>query len=88
MDAWISALWNKNKIVFFLLLPIVVLYFCRNIIISLLVNSARKVSNEAKKQDEKLKDEQVDLNNKADNLRDNANSPKDTAEKDEEWYKR
>lgn len=55
MDAWIKNLWANNKIVFFLLIPLIALWFARNIIIGMLVDSGNKVVGDATAKSNELK---------------------------------
>lgn len=59
MDEKLKSLWANNRVLFFILLPliiVVVLVFTfRDLVLALLIGSARKVSDEAKKQDDQLK---------------------------------
>ena len=57
MDEKIKNLWANNKLLFFIALPLIILFVFRDLILSLLVGSARKVSAEAKKEEEKLQTE-------------------------------
>lgn len=88
MDEKIKNLWNNNKIVFFLLVPLIVLWFCRNIIIGLLVDSGNKVVGEATTKSNELKGQQDVANAKADQII--ADADKHAAEKPkvgEDWNK-
>lgn len=87
MDEWIVNLYKNNKIVFFLLIPIVLLVVFRNVVIDLLVGSAHKVADEAKKKDDVLKADETKANDAADALRNQANAPKDDTV-DENWNKK
>lgn len=91
MDTWIKQLWNNNKILFCLLLPLVLLFFFRDLILSFLVGSARLLVARAKEKDEALKDQLSDALNKADRLKDEADALGDTANDlqiDEDWNKK
>ena len=54
MDEKLKELWNTNKLFFFLLLPLAILWFFKDLVFSILAGSARKTSEEARKQDEQL----------------------------------
>lgn len=88
MDSWIKDLWNKNKILFILLIPVVIAWFFREALINILIDSSKKNLEEAKQKDEKLSKEQEDANQKADKIREDANdlsNNKPTV--DEGWHK-
>jgi len=92
VDSWIKNLWEKNKIIFFILLPLVLLVFFKDFILELLIGSARKMANKAKEKDSSLKAEEDKLNNdaekhktEADRLNDEIENGKDP---DEDWHKK
>lgn len=58
MDERIKNLWANNKIVFFLLIPLIGLWFARNVIIGLLVDSGNKVVGDATQKSDALKHDQ------------------------------
>lgn len=62
MDNWIKKLWKDNKLLFFLLFPLGLIIFFRDLIIEVLIGSARKTAEKAKETDGKLKEEQERLN--------------------------
>lgn len=68
MDEKIKTLWQNNKIVFFLLIPFIALWFARNVVIDLLVKSGNKVVGDATTQSEALKSTQDVANAKADQI--------------------
>lgn len=89
MDEKIKNLYNNNKIVFFLLVPLIALYFCRNILIGLLVDNGNKIAGEAAKKSDELKSEEVAANSKADQII--ADADKHAADKPavgEDWNKK
>lgn len=94
MDEKIKNLWNNNKILFFILLPLILIFVFRDLILSLLIGSARKVSEGAKKEDEKLKDQALQAEREADKLKTQSDSIeekiKERTEDDipEDWHKR
>ena len=57
MDEKLKGLWSSNKILFFIALPMILLFMFRNLIFAILVGSARKTAEEAKKEDAKLQAE-------------------------------
>lgn len=88
MDEKIKALWQNNKIVFFLLIPLIGLWFARNIIIGLLVDSGNKVVGDATEKSNELKSSQDVANAQADQAK--ADADKAAAKKDpvgEDWNK-
>lgn len=89
MDEKIKTLWANNKIFFFLLLPLIALWFARNFIISLLVDSGNKVVSDASRQSDGLKSEQDVANAKAEQLKEDADKARENTPKaDEDWYKK
>lgn len=68
LDEKIKNLWNNNKIVFFLLIPLIALWYFRNVIIDLLVSSGNKVVTDTTKKSDELKHDQTVANTKADQI--------------------
>lgn len=93
MDSWIKNLWKKNKILFAIALPLIVLVVFKDLIMEYLIGSARKMSNEAKDKDQELKEKQDKLNAEADKTKADAdrlqNEIEDTRKEagDEDWHK-
>lgn len=98
MDEKIKSLWNNNRILFFILLPLVIILFLgfvfRDLVLALLIGSARKTSEEAKKNDEELKAKQNAANNqanelkaKSDQIEEKINERKEE-EVSEDWHKK
>lgn len=88
MDQWVKNLWEKNKIFFFLLLPIVLLVIFRNVVFDLLLGSARKIFDNAQKKDSELLKSQVEANAKADQIVEDANKlSNNKTEVAEDWHK-
>ena len=98
MDEKIKNLWNNNRLLFWILFPliaIVVLVFTfRDLILALLIGSARKTSEEAKKQDQTLQNQineqekQAALEQqKADDAQKRIDDRKDSDISDD-WYKK
>jgi zona occludens toxin (predicted ATPase) len=94
MDEKIKGLWNSNKILFFLLIPIILIFVFRDLIMSILIGSARKVSENAKKEDEQLKskadeaERQSELEKqKADLIADRIENRKEE-DVSEDWHKK
>lgn len=91
MNDFFKDLWKDNKILFLLLLPLITLYFLRDIIINLLISSSRKISKEARKRDDELRAEQDSANAAADAKRKQAEEREkqiENLEDDESWHKR
>jgi hypothetical protein len=65
MDEKIKNLWNNNKILFFLLIPLIALWIFKDVLFSLLASSARKTADEARKEDDKLKAQADELDKQA-----------------------
>lgn len=53
----VLKLWNEKRWVFWLLLPVVILYFCKDLIFKAMASGARKDIRESQKKDEKLQEE-------------------------------
>lgn len=87
MDQWITNLWTKNKILFFILIPVILIFVFKNLIMEYLVGSLRKRVEEAKKQDAKLEKDFDKINDQADKLREEANQ-NPTIPDDEDWHKK
>lgn len=56
---WVTDLWTNKRWLFWLLLPLVVLYFLKDIIMQLLAGGAVKDVKEAQKKDEEIQKEIV-----------------------------
>lgn len=54
MDEKLKELWNTNKLFFFLLLPLALVFIFRDFLFAALAGSARKTANEAKEKDSQL----------------------------------
>jgi hypothetical protein len=90
MNKWIKDLWNNNKLLFFILIPIVILVFFNDIIMQLIASGARKEVNKTKSKDDQLKTELKELDEKANMHKKNADNirdERDNVEVDEDWYK-
>lgn len=74
MDEKIKALWASNKLVFFLLIPLIALWFARNLIIDLLVKSGNKVMGETTTKSDALKSEQDVANAQANQIKADADA--------------
>jgi len=77
MDSWIKNLWNKNKILFFVLIPLIVIVLFKDLLIGLLGHSIRKEANKARKEDKDLKAKADAANKKADSLKAEADGAED-----------
>jgi len=88
MDDWIKNLWKENKLVFFLLIPLILIIFFRDLIISLIVGNARKVANKAKAKDAELKAKADAANIEADKLKSQSDKAEDRIKKDPglDWH--
>jgi uncharacterized protein YlxW (UPF0749 family) len=91
MDNFISNLWKNNKIFFFILLPLVIIWFFKDLILKLIVGVSNKELDSTKKADAKLQQEQNKINDQANAHKANAdkleNEIKNISE-DEEWHKK
>lgn len=74
MDEKIKGLWAKNKLFFFLLLPLIALYFARNWITDILVDSGNKVVGDATDKSNELKHAQDVANAQANQLKADADA--------------
>lgn len=88
MDEKIKNLWNNNKLVFFILIPLIALWFARNILIDLLVSSGNKIVGDTTAKSDGLKHDQDVANTQADQIK--ADADKAASKKDpvgEDWNK-
>lgn len=91
MDSWIEKLWNNNKIFFFLLLPIILIVLFKDLLLDLVIGSARKILNDAKKKDEGLRSEQEwaeAIANEKKKQADELGKQAENVDEDENWHKR
>lgn len=89
MDEWAKNLWNNNKIVFFLLIPVILLIFFRNVIIDLLIKDSRKIGNEAEEKDRKLSQDETKANTQANQIIADADKKSENKpEVGEDWNKK
>ena len=90
LDEKIKALWNNNKILFFLLLIPIGMWLARNFIIDLLVDSGNKVVGDATEKSNQLKSEQDVANAKADQIKDADSAAESDKSKPvgEDWHKK
>lgn len=87
----IKKLWQNNKFLFFLLLPLVLLVVFKDLIWDFLVGSARKKVRETEKKDEELKQKADEANAKADELKDQADQLGEDVKNvkgDPNWHKK
>lgn len=88
MDEKIKALWANNKIVFFLILPLITLWFLRSIVIDLLVSSANKTMNDTTTKDESLRHDQDTANAQANQIKADADKARENKPNvGEDWNK-
>jgi hypothetical protein len=91
MDNFISNLWKNNKIFFFILLPLVIIWFFKDLILKLIVAVSNKELDSANKADAKLQQEQNKINDQANVHKANADKLEDKIKnisEDEEWHKK
>ncbi len=91
MDQWIKDLWNKNKLVFILLLPIVLIVFFKDLIFSYLVKSSNDKVDKTKAKDEELKQKAKAANEQADKAKQEADKLEKEIkdiEGDEDWHRK
>lgn len=91
MDEWLKNLWEKNRLVFLLLLPLILLIVFKDVVISMLLSGARKEAQKAKEEDAKLEKEQDKINDEADKLKAQADALetkiKEGDPANEDWHK-
>ncbi len=88
---WISNLWGKNKFLFFILIPVIILVFFKEVIIEMLIGSAKKMVTETKQKDADLRVELEGLKNKANNEKKEADKIDDkinNVDDDPDWHKK
>lgn len=94
MDEKIKNLWNNNKLLFFLLLPIILIFVFRDLVISILIGSARKTAEEAKREDANLQSQANQADRDADKLKGQVDNLEDDIKKrnendiGEDWNKK
>lgn len=89
MDQWAKDLWAKNKLVFILLIPLILLAVFRNVIIDLLVKSGNRVVGDATAKSDELKTAEDIANAQANQIKADADAA--AAKKDpvgEDWNKK
>ena len=92
MNEKLNSLWEKNKFLFVLLLPVVLLLFFKDALLALLINSIRRTSNGSKIADEKLKSDSNQLDSDADRTKAEADSlekkikDRTTDDVSEDWH--
>ena len=83
-----SQLWEKHKLFLFIFGLLIVLVKFREVIIDILISSARAKFEDAKQKDANLAGQQNAANNKANQLIDNANKmDQNKPEVKEDWHK-
>ena len=88
MDEKIKNLWINNKVLFFILIPLIAVFFLRNIIIDLLISGGHKALDEAKKKSDELKNDSSVANTKANQIIEDANKASENKPKvTEDWNK-
>lgn len=90
MDEWLKKLWENNKILFVLLLPLVLILLFKDLLLELLVGSVRVKTKQTAEEDKKLKSEQDAINDAANKLKSEADELGKKAEKvdeREDWNK-
>lgn len=87
--AKLKEVWNKNKILFFIIIPLLIIAKFRDVIIQILVASGKKLMEQARKQDGQLRQEANDANNKANSLINQADGRDDNKPPvGEDWHKK
>jgi len=91
MESWLNNARSNSKVLFYLLIPLVLIFVFRDLLLSVLIGSARKMADEAKKKDAELKAEEDKLNSEADRLKSEADRIEDEIKKgndDEDWHRK
>ena len=91
---WTVSLWNKNKWLFFLFIPVVLIILFKDVILAVLQGQIHALVETAKKKDAELKAEANKMNNEANKLK--ADAGRDGKEIDNlnnsdipnDWHKR
>jgi hypothetical protein len=93
MEQWLENLYKKNKIIFFLLIPLVILVIFKNLIFSFLARSVKGEVKNAIKKDDELKSTQDNLVKESEKHKALADAKKeeiknnDAASVSEDWHK-
>jgi peptidoglycan hydrolase CwlO-like protein len=93
MMSFISNLWNNKRWLFWLLLPVVILWFCKDLVLKFLHFKFDKDLQDAKKEDEKLnkeiRDIEKDASKKEGQIEEIENKVKDreSHDVDLDWHK-
>jgi hypothetical protein len=89
MDQKLKDLWNNNKIVFFILLPLIAIWMFRNILIDLLIGSSHQLTQDATGKDQVLANEEAAAKAKAEQLQQQAAAAgQNKPEVGADWYKK
>lgn len=91
MDSFISNLWKNNKFLFFILIPLVIIWFFKDILLKLIVGVANKELDSTKEKNSNLKQEQDKMNDTANLHRANADKLEqdiNNISENEEWHKK
>jgi cytochrome c-type biogenesis protein CcmH/NrfG len=95
MDAWLKNLYDKNKVLFwiafFLLLPAILIFLFRDLILKLIVNKANSELHSAQVSDARLEEKQSAASKEASEHKANAESIQkqiDGLTPDEDWNKK
>jgi hypothetical protein len=67
-DVWIKDLWSKNKLLFLLIIPVIIVYKFRTVIIDILVKNAGEIMKETEKKDKDLASQESRANDQANDL--------------------
>lgn len=87
--AKISEVWSKNKILFFIIIPLIILVKFRDILIQLIVSSAKRLMKETREKDAQLRNEANAANQQANDLVKKADAADDNKPPvDEDWHKK
>lgn len=89
--SWAKDLWSKNKLLFCLLIPLILLVVFKDLIMDYLIGSSRKLVNKTKEEDQKLKAESDKAQQEANDLKESADNKEEQINnlpEDEDWHKR
>lgn len=88
---WLLSLWGKNKTLFYILLPLVIIAFVSKLVLDSNYQGAIDTVNDAQNADNELAQQQAAANAVANTHNDNANAIEDkidTINGDEGWHKK
>lgn len=86
---FLKNMWLQNRVLFWISAAIVLVIKYRDILISILVNSGKKIYTQSQQKSDELQKQEKDLNDQANALVDQAkNAPDSEKPVDPDWYKK